>query len=92
MRGNSFTYSMLRACGVIYEDKIHLFGGAIHDDEDYTKQHIGFDANRNFIQYERLGKVAYTPVVPYLQHSLVEQCSSCHIGYVHFLKPNMLYL
>ena len=82
MRENSFTYSMLRACGVIYEDKIHLFGGEKHDDEDYTKQHIGFDANRNFIQYEPLGKVACTPVVPNVQHPLVEHCSPCHIAYV----------
>lgn len=59
MRDDTFTYSMSRACGVVFEDKIHLFGGELHDGEDFTKQHIGFDASRNFVQYKQLGKKAY---------------------------------
>ena len=55
----TMTFTMSRVCAVIFQGNIHFFGGESKRDSrngiDYSQQHFGFDAKRNFVKYRELG-------------------------------------
>ena len=66
---NDVKYSLVGACGVIYQGVIHFFGGLNHPDwnrwwkadYNYKNQHFGLNEKRDFVKYKNLDIDFSTP-------------------------------